>query len=98
MKVINCIVIYVVVLNVISEPLNDENEEVHDGYCCDGCGVKPIRGMRYRCSKCSSYDLCNNCRSRGIHKRHTMERRLSSNVERRMAETEPSKQIKVSYN
>ena len=33
----------------------------HEGIVCDKCQVKPIVGVRYRCSMCSNYDLCESC-------------------------------------
>jgi len=34
---------------------------VHSGYTCDGCNVTPIVGVRYRCTKCDDFDLCEKC-------------------------------------
>jgi len=34
---------------------------VHSRVTCDGCGMTPIRGMRYKCCSCPDYDLCQNC-------------------------------------
>jgi len=48
----------------------NSNEAVHFGVQCDGCGVNPIRGIRYKCAVCSDYDLCSQCLGRGIHKEH----------------------------
>lgn len=36
--------------------------EVHAGIQCDGCQMKPISGLRWRCRACSNHDICNNCR------------------------------------
>ena len=36
-------------------------EAVHDGISCDGCGVSPLRGVRYRCAMCPNFDLCTSC-------------------------------------
>lgn len=37
------------------------NNFVHHGVRCDGCGIYPICGMRYKCWCCDDYDLCQNC-------------------------------------
>jgi len=45
---------------------------VHFGVGCDGCGVYPISGRRYKCQDCSEevgFDLCGDCYEDGIHKR-----------------------------
>jgi len=43
---------------------------VHHGVTCDGCGVSPIQGIRWKCSVCPDYDLCEKCNKEGIHKEH----------------------------
>lgn len=49
-----------------------QDEVVHEQYACDGCEVKPIKGVRYMCSVCGDYDLCQNCEKSGVHNHHTM--------------------------
>jgi len=34
---------------------------IHSAVCCDGCGVSPIVGNRYKCTVCSNFDYCENC-------------------------------------
>ena len=36
----------------------------HRGITCDGCGVVPIVGFRYRCQKCPNHDTCEVCYER----------------------------------
>lgn len=36
----------------------------HTGVACDGCGVNPIRGIRYKCSVRKDFDYCQNCEER----------------------------------
>ena len=33
----------------------------HGGITCDGCGVAPIVGYRYRCRECANHDVCESC-------------------------------------
>ena len=42
---------------------------VHSKVMCDGCGLLPISGYRYKCAICDDYDLCENCEER-IGRKH----------------------------
>jgi hypothetical protein len=33
----------------------------HVDVSCDRCGQRPVVGVRYRCSMCANYDLCESC-------------------------------------
>jgi hypothetical protein len=35
---------------------------VHNGVECDGCGMNPIRGPRYKSTVKDNYDLCEECK------------------------------------
>ena len=35
--------------------------QAHLGIMCDGCGIKPIVGSRYKCTVRESFDLCERC-------------------------------------
>jgi len=49
-----------------------QDEVEHNNYNCDGCGMNPIKGIRYMCSVCSNYDICENCERNGVHSNHAM--------------------------
>ena len=34
---------------------------IHEGIACNSCGTYPIKGKRYKCCICSSFDLCDEC-------------------------------------
>ena len=40
---------------------------VHSNVMCDGCGMLPIKGWRYKCSICDDYNLCENCEENSGH-------------------------------
>lgn len=52
--------------NVISSKL-ESHRIVHYNVKCDGCGNKPILGVRYRCSMCSNFNYCSMCEQDNYH-------------------------------
>ncbi len=65
-----------------SEPRSEEqpaDPRVHVGVTCDSCGVCPIVGVRYKCSACPNYDLCEACEAKGVHSEHTFVKIRSRN-------------------
>lgn len=34
---------------------------------CDGCGIKPIVGIRYKCAVCEDLDFCEMCEATKQH-------------------------------
>lgn len=64
----------------------DQRNTVFDQIECDGCQMSPIRGIRFMCSVCSNYDLCENCERAGVHAMHPM-------LKVRKAEHAPSKLV-----
>ena len=38
-----------------------EEKEIHFGFICDGCNMRPIKGIRYKCKECPNFDFCENC-------------------------------------
>jgi next-to-BRCA1 protein 1 len=41
--------------------------QTHGNVACDGCGVHPIIGIRYKCCVCKSFDFCEICEERHTH-------------------------------
>ena len=64
-------------LNNFLEPAKNKKEtgeqDIHYGFICDGCQNLPIRGIRYKCSKCPDYNICVSCMKKKVHKKHIME-------------------------
>lgn len=54
---------------MVSSPVSDRKEEekpkpeIHYGVICDIC-EGPINGVRYKCSSCYDFDLCESCESK----------------------------------
>eukprot|EP00826_Nyctotherus_ovalis_P028228 TRINITY_DN222_c0_g1_i13.p1 TRINITY_DN222_c0_g1~~TRINITY_DN222_c0_g1_i13.p1 ORF type:complete len:430 (+),score=141.74 TRINITY_DN222_c0_g1_i13:327-1616(+) len=48
-----------------------EDLPIHRGIICDGCEMTPLRGDRYKCIVCASYDLCSGCKAKGVHAEHS---------------------------
>jgi hypothetical protein len=42
-------------------------KDIHYGVTCDGCGMKPIEGVRYKCTVCPNFDLCSKCEEKNQH-------------------------------
>jgi len=40
---------------------------IHTYVTCDGCGMKPIVGVRYKCITCPDFDFCENCEKSKTH-------------------------------
>ena len=38
-----------------------QNIPIHHGVRCDGCGISPIVGIRYKCQTCHNFDYCAKC-------------------------------------
>ena len=51
----------------IAEDRTRKESYVHRGVTCDACHAMPIRGIRYHCTNCVDYDLCEQCEAMQIH-------------------------------
>jgi len=45
----------------------DDGPAIHRRVTCDGCGQKPLVGIRYKCTVCNDFDLCETCENKHIH-------------------------------
>jgi len=48
-------------------PLFEVSADIHEGVTCDICLISPIVGIRYKCSVCPDFDLCQECQTTGQH-------------------------------
>lgn len=46
---------------------SDNPADQHTGVVCDGCGMAPIVGVRYKCSVCPNFDFCRGCEESKDH-------------------------------
>ena len=53
----------------IAEEQARKESYVHRGVTCNSCNAMPIRGIRYHCSNCVDFDLCEQCEALQIHPR-----------------------------
>lgn len=55
--------IFGVLRDAETQVMNENPERVrHNNVECDGCGMSPIVGTRYKCAVQPNYDLCSKCR------------------------------------
>jgi len=56
-------------INSMSTTQNTINPQsvIHPNVECDGCGMAPIVGPRYKCSVCKDFDYCQTCEERKPH-------------------------------
>ncbi|RLN95008.1 hypothetical protein BBJ28_00020618 [Nothophytophthora sp. Chile5] len=40
---------------------------IHENALCDGCGMSPIVGGKWKCNTCENVELCDACYAAGIH-------------------------------
>lgn len=51
----------------IAEEQARKDSYVHRGVTCNSCNSMPIKGIRYRCSNCVDFDLCEQCEALQTH-------------------------------
>ena len=55
---------------LIEKPERKEKKDVHFFIICDGCGIQPLVGKRYKCKGCKDFDYCEKCyeKNKDTHK------------------------------
>lgn len=71
-------------------PSADSSKVVHQHVTCDGCGVAPIVGFRYKCIICNDFDFCDKCESAGNHPHAFIKIRHPSQVPKVLIASEES--------
>ena len=63
----------------------------HESVRCDGCGVCPIKGMRYKCNTCVNFDFCSECNEAKTETMHVNGTRLFTQIRKpRPHDTKPN--------
>ena len=52
--------------NIINEVINNEYP-IHKGIICNECRINDIKGIRYKCTICLNYNLCERCEQNTNH-------------------------------
>lgn len=79
----------------IEDKLNkvEQKSEIKEGTThqtkCTGCGVEPIIGIRYKCTKCPSFDFCEACESKIPHDHNMIKMRFLEEPEKEDDNLEP---------
>jgi hypothetical protein len=57
-------------INSTKDKKEEEKKEIHYNFQCDGCGMNPIVGKRYKCNSCRNFDYCEKCyeKNKSTHK------------------------------
>ena len=85
--------------DILSNQKNNKsnNGEIHHGFICDGCGMRPIVGKRYKCNECHNFDYCEACyeKNKITHKHEfkTFEKSIFRNLHNEIR-VEPKKEEK----
>ena len=48
-------------IKITMEILNENKDNIHLNIKCDGCGICPIIGIRYKCNICPDFNFCEKC-------------------------------------
>ncbi|OMJ69859.1 hypothetical protein SteCoe_32295 [Stentor coeruleus] len=54
---------------------------IHQNIICDGCNIGPIVGIRYKCTTCHDFDLCENCEEKSNHAHPLIKIKVPMNIE-----------------
>ena len=71
---------------------------IHEHVTCDGCGVSPIRNIRYKCLICHNFDFCENCENKGTHPHAFIKIRHPSQVPKILITSEDDVQEGFDFN
>ena len=50
-----------IILKASANRINTEGKPIHRMISCDGCGMNPIVGERFKCTVCHNFNYCKNC-------------------------------------
>ena len=50
-----------IILKASSNRINTDGRPIHRMISCEGCGMNPIIGQRFKCETCENFNYCKNC-------------------------------------
>ncbi len=55
---------------MVEDKKEEPIKEVHSSIICDGCGMEPLVGKRFKCQACNDFDFCEKCyeKNKDVHK------------------------------
>ncbi|CAG9314434.1 unnamed protein product [Blepharisma stoltei] len=66
----------------------------HAGVSCNGCGIKTIFGIRYKCNQCKDFNLCEACEENSDHEHNLLKFKKPEEKKKSVAE-EMTEKIKA---
>ncbi len=54
----------------VKSDVKSDGPAVHYRVSCDGCGMKPLVGARFKCTVCPNFDLCEKCEATNNGNKH----------------------------
>ena len=51
-----------IILKASANRINTEGKPIHRMISCEGCGMNPIVGERFKCTVCHNFNYCKNCK------------------------------------
>ena len=53
--------------NKLLNEIINKTSSIHKGIKCNECGINDIKGIRYKCTKCLNFNLCEKCEEKTDH-------------------------------
>ena len=54
-------------ININNNIISNKDTVIHYGIKCNNCGIENIKGIRYKCTTCDDFNLCEKCEKNSEH-------------------------------